>query len=85
MEDALLLEEMAEEDEELDLYNEMTFGLGKTSGESWCWRDLPALGGNRHPGGYCLGIHPPCCALLPPSKTETPQRRMCQNSWWYRR
>lgn len=32
MEDALLLEEMAEEDDELDLYNEMTFGLGKTSG-----------------------------------------------------
>lgn len=29
MEDAPLLEEMAEEDEELDLYNEMTFGLGK--------------------------------------------------------
>lgn len=38
MEDVLLLEEMAEEDEELDLYNEMTFGLGKTSGESCCCR-----------------------------------------------
>lgn len=85
MEDVLLLEEMAEEDEELDLYNEMTFGLGKTSGESWCWRDLPALGGSRQPGGHCSGINPPYCALLPPSKTETPQRRMSQNCWWYRR
>lgn len=66
MEDALLLEEMAEEDEELDLYNEMTFGLGKTSGESWCWRDLPALGGSIHPGGHCQGVHPSCCVLLPP-------------------
>lgn len=32
MEDVPLLEEMAEEDEELDLYNEMTFGLGKVQG-----------------------------------------------------
>lgn len=32
MEDAPLLEEMAEEDEELDLYNEMTFGIGKIPG-----------------------------------------------------
>lgn len=42
MEDAPLLEEMAEEDEELDLYNEMTFGLGKISGEPQCWGDQPA-------------------------------------------
>lgn len=34
MEDEPLLEKMAEEDEELDLYNEMTFGLGKISGVS---------------------------------------------------
>lgn len=33
MEDAPLLEEMAEEDEELDLYNEMTFGLDRDSTE----------------------------------------------------
>lgn len=33
MEDAPLLEEMAEEDEELDLYNEMTFGLDHNSTE----------------------------------------------------
>ncbi|NXQ91394.1 PATL2 protein, partial [Nyctibius grandis] len=33
VEDAPLLEEMAEEDEELDLYNEMTFGLGQDSTE----------------------------------------------------
>ncbi|RLW03627.1 hypothetical protein DV515_00006232, partial [Chloebia gouldiae] len=33
VEDALLLEEMAEEDEELDLYNEMTFGLDRDSTE----------------------------------------------------
>lgn len=32
VEDVPLLEEMAEEDEELDLYNEMTFGLGKVKG-----------------------------------------------------
>ncbi|NXJ08850.1 PATL2 protein, partial [Odontophorus gujanensis] len=32
-EDAPLLEEMAEEDEELDLYNEMTFGLDRDSTE----------------------------------------------------
>ncbi|XP_072201750.1 protein PAT1 homolog 2 isoform X2 [Excalfactoria chinensis] len=32
-EDAPLLEEMAEEDEELDLYNEMTFGLDRSSTE----------------------------------------------------
>uniref|UniRef100_A0A8C3LUS3 mRNA decay factor PAT1 domain-containing protein n=1 Tax=Chrysolophus pictus TaxID=9089 RepID=A0A8C3LUS3_CHRPC len=32
-EDAPLLEEMAEEDEELDLYNEMTFGLDRDSAE----------------------------------------------------
>lgn len=34
MEDEPLLEEMAEEDEDLDLYNEMTFGLGKILGVS---------------------------------------------------
>ncbi|NXD85441.1 PATL2 protein, partial [Halcyon senegalensis] len=33
VEDAPLLEEMAEEDEELDLYNEMTFGLDRDSTE----------------------------------------------------
>ncbi|KAM8804604.1 LOW QUALITY PROTEIN: protein PAT1 homolog 2 [Eudromia elegans] len=33
VEDAPLLEEMAEEDEELDLYNEMTFGLDHDSAE----------------------------------------------------
>ncbi|XP_065589760.1 protein PAT1 homolog 2 isoform X2 [Cyrtonyx montezumae] len=33
VEDAPLLEEMAEEDEELDLYNEMTFGLDRDSAE----------------------------------------------------
>ncbi|NWS45042.1 PATL2 protein, partial [Probosciger aterrimus] len=33
VEDAPLLEEMAEEDEELDLYNEMTFGLDQDSAE----------------------------------------------------
>ncbi|XP_005051711.1 PREDICTED: protein PAT1 homolog 2 isoform X3 [Ficedula albicollis] len=33
VEDALLLEEMAEEDDELDLYNEMTFGLDRDSTE----------------------------------------------------
>ncbi|KAM6257295.1 protein PAT1 homolog 2 isoform 2-T2 [Porphyrio hochstetteri] len=33
VEDALLLQEMAEEDEELDLYNEMTFGLDRDSTE----------------------------------------------------
>ncbi|KAM9375045.1 protein PAT1 homolog 2-like [Phaethornis superciliosus] len=33
VEDAPLLEEMAEEDEELDLYNEMTFGLDQASTE----------------------------------------------------
>ncbi|NXU22672.1 PATL2 protein, partial [Thalassarche chlororhynchos] len=33
VEDAPLLEEMAEEDEELDLYNEMTFGLDQDSTE----------------------------------------------------
>lgn len=32
VEDVPLLQEMAEEDEELDLYNEMTFGLGKVKG-----------------------------------------------------
>ncbi|OWK58867.1 Protein PAT1 2 [Lonchura striata] len=39
VEDALLLEEMAEEDEELDLYNEMTFGLDRDSTEE----DVPKL------------------------------------------
>lgn len=39
MEDALLLEEMAEEDDELDLYNEMTFGLDRDSTEE----DVPKL------------------------------------------
>ncbi|KAM8987360.1 protein PAT1 homolog 2 isoform 3-T3 [Ara ararauna] len=33
VEDAPLLEEMAEEDEELDLYNEMTFGIDRASTE----------------------------------------------------
>lgn len=45
MEDAPLLEEMAEEDEELDLYNEMTFGLGKILGEPQGWGDQPAPSG----------------------------------------
>ncbi|XP_064578072.1 protein PAT1 homolog 2 isoform X4 [Zonotrichia leucophrys gambelii] len=39
VEDAVLLEEMAEEDEELDLYNEMTFGLDRDSTEE----DAPKL------------------------------------------
>ncbi|TRZ18276.1 hypothetical protein HGM15179_008834 [Zosterops borbonicus] len=39
VEDVLLLEEMAEEDEELDLYNEMTFGLDRDSTEE----DVPKL------------------------------------------
>ncbi|KAI1234965.1 hypothetical protein IHE44_0002591, partial [Lamprotornis superbus] len=39
VEDALLLEEMAEEDDELDLYNEMTFGLDRDSTEE----DVPKL------------------------------------------
>uniref|UniRef100_A0A8C9NQT4 PAT1 homolog 2 n=1 Tax=Serinus canaria TaxID=9135 RepID=A0A8C9NQT4_SERCA len=39
VEDALLLEEMAEEDEELDLYNEMTFGIDRDSTEE----DVPKL------------------------------------------
>lgn len=47
MEDAPLLEEMAEEDEELDLYNEMTFGLGKISGEPQSRGDQPAPDGVR--------------------------------------
>lgn len=46
-----LLEEMAEEDEEFDLYNEMTFGLGKISGEAQCWGDQPAPNGVSMMGG----------------------------------
>jgi len=47
MEDVSLLEEMAEEDEELNLYNEMTFGLGKVSEEPQSWGDPPAPKGVR--------------------------------------
>ncbi|NXU51301.1 PATL2 protein, partial [Turnix velox] len=43
LEDAPLLEEMAEEDEELDLYNEMTFGLGRDAPEEDLTKPLMAL------------------------------------------
>ncbi|XP_054024749.1 protein PAT1 homolog 2 [Dryobates pubescens] len=41
LEDAPLLEEMAEEDEELDLYNEMTFGLDSTKEDTTISLMLP--------------------------------------------
>lgn len=34
---------------------------------------------SRDPSGHCPGFHPPRCALLPSSKTETPLRRTLQN------
>ncbi|KAM6387950.1 protein PAT1 homolog 2 isoform 2-T2 [Pluvialis apricaria] len=43
VEDAPLLEEMAEEDEELDLYNEMTFGLDRDSTEEDTTKPLVPL------------------------------------------
>ncbi|NXE08989.1 PATL2 protein, partial [Lophotis ruficrista] len=43
VEDAPLLEEMAEEDEELDLYNEMTFGLDRDSTEEDATKPLIPL------------------------------------------
>ncbi|NXA28601.1 PATL2 protein, partial [Ibidorhyncha struthersii] len=43
VEDAPLLEEMAEEDEELDLYNEMTFGLDRDSTEEDTTKPLMPL------------------------------------------
>ncbi|NXQ99457.1 PATL2 protein, partial [Sagittarius serpentarius] len=43
VEDAPLLEEMAEEDEELDLYNEMTFGLDRDSTEEDSTKPLMPL------------------------------------------
>ncbi|KAM6125188.1 protein PAT1 homolog 2 [Phoenicopterus ruber ruber] len=43
VEDAPLLEEMAEEDEELDLYNEMTFGLDRDSTEEDAAKPLMPL------------------------------------------
>lgn len=47
VEDVPLLEEMAEEDEELDLYNEMTFGLGKITREPQRQGDQPTPHGAR--------------------------------------
>ncbi|KAM6352475.1 protein PAT1 homolog 2 isoform 2-T2 [Alca torda] len=43
VQDAPLLEEMAEEDEELDLYNEMTFGLDRNSTEEDITKPLMPL------------------------------------------
>lgn len=64
MEDVPLLEEMAEEDEELDLYNEMTFGLGKVKGNPR-WADQPAPGGMRMEAGGEEGVPQVGCVLMP--------------------
>ncbi|OXB59365.1 hypothetical protein ASZ78_016106 [Callipepla squamata] len=49
VEDAPLLEEMAEEDEELDLYNEMTFGLDRDSAEEDASKTLVPPGSSLEP------------------------------------
>lgn len=76
MEDAVLLEEMAEEDEELDLYNEMTFGLGKTSGEPLCRRDLTAPGGADTLVGTAQAFTDPAVCYFPPPRPRL-RRREC--------